>query len=156
MASVCHPARLHGSYVRSQLRRWQYGNARRTGPSMCTAPIATRGYVQYARRMVGMRHQPARLLGPWMHHAHACVGAVGRCCAPKRKSGQAKPEEEQSSSQARGAQNSDSTKWRAVPYNVFFYEKTFNLFIFYHGSTTNTRNNKNYIQICRPSSDYNH
>ena len=38
----------------------------------------------------------------------------------------------------------------------FFSEKTFNLFIFNHTSTTNTRNiNKNYIQIREaPSDDY--
>jgi DNA-binding NarL/FixJ family response regulator len=35
-------------------------------------------------------------------------------------------------------------------------EKSSNLFIFNNGSTTNTRNNKNYIQICRPSDDYKH
>ena len=35
---------------------------------------------------------------------------------------------------------------------VFFLGKTFNLFIFNHDNTTNTRN-KNYIQIRRPSSD---
>ena len=38
-----------------------------------------------------------------------------------------------------------------------FAGKNSNLFIYNHGSTTNTRNNKNYIQIRRPpSDDYKH
>ncbi|XP_037466652.1 aspartic proteinase nepenthesin-2-like, partial [Triticum dicoccoides] len=39
--------------------------------------------------------------------------------------------------------------------NTFANRKTFDLFIFNHGGTFNTRNNKNYIQIRRPpSNDY--
>ena len=42
------------------------------------------------------------------------------------------------------------------PLLELFFGRTFNLFIFNHDSTTNTRN-KNYIQIRRPpSDDYKH
>ena len=38
----------------------------------------------------------------------------------------------------------------ASHFSIFFFE---NFLFFNHGSTTNTRKNKNYIPICRPSSD---
>ncbi|XBI14871.1 hypothetical protein VPH35_057388 [Triticum aestivum] len=41
----------------------------------------------------------------------------------------------------------------AMHASIAFFRKTFDLFIFNHGSTTNTRNNKNYIQVRRPPSD---